>query len=1617
MQSIPDLPVICTVRVIYAFMAREEGDLSLNKGDIIRVHDNDGGWWKGSLLPGLVFGSFPSNFVEIIEEASLDAGVLLPSKPLFSQSNQQSSRPHSRQSSVDSSKFTKRKPVSSMVISNGSVNASLAPTQRRKNPQAIIGDMTDIEDTALSPTSPSAASGSVASATSITGAISTTPKQQQQQQQHSRQNSNNSQVSVAASSRLGQFTSQISQLLGSPAASRGLFAVSNEKPELQTTKASTSAESPVDLAVSTSTKSMPGAFPDGEGTSANPTMEPVQVSNEAVYNPAYADRRKSASAVVAGNKPMNPSRPGVTTGHKKGSSNALSPNVGGGRNVGNRYSMPNLFGDAAAVRPPQKQQLDDDDEVGISGKNVTQAEDPQQPGMMPRSNTPTNYYSQQFMPVQQTHYQQLGANYTNCGSNHQQEYHELRGYRHSIANLGAQPHVGHSQLQQQHLQHQQQLQDFYGQRYPIPRSDLSLENLARHNRSQSSLDPVKSQNRQNDQYPPHHPGAADSSHGRSLSQVNLRREESVNFNPYDHQAQRQSRQKVSGHHTAPLCRMQPLGGRAPSPSSIIIPQPRPQSSLATFGQSFVTSPTESDVTGSMLASPPLLSGSSTGDTPTSAGTSMSATSASYSQQPPRGDRRPKSNTARMPVIASMTASNFTTRKFSVDVQGLLSSNRNESAVELSNHQHGQFGHGSSVTMANISSFQMNGADPDKTPDQEEDLSELGTYAAKKPKTTLVRALKQIMNPRKVAEKDAIKNKNEHFAWIEMQKSLKRVNSPEPGKERAAFLNGATAPTSPIENDKVNGTVPDQDPFIVLLRCQVIKDPVTAATTTGNTNSLLDFGPNTFTQVDKVARNVNQRGPHMTPQLLSQKYLTRPYSKAPLSKLRVLFVWVSENIRLEGGPTRDVSGGRYKLGPAGDHMSTLSAAATAADLSSPNLHRSFGSCATSSILTPTSSVGSPIQYSDPAFTTGMEEFARGFLQDDAPELAQEVLTSRSSKTGEGFANLFAEMALAAGIEDIGVVKGFIKGPMDVFSREIPPANHAWNVVRIEGQYRFIDCCLASPFHPAHYPNRPQHAASFYFLSSPIDFVQSHFPTFLTYQYISPSIPPQVFLKMPFVRPAFFELGMSLVDFKRRSRLDIKDDENVEVVIRIDGCGGGHNSGRHGSLGAFGDASSARGNGSNMPGTANGGFQGVYGGECVGLGCGEGVELRAEVEAMTAEGKVVRKRALAQVMIWNPYSQVQFQQHPGAPGAGSAMLVSRASMSLGVGVVLGGRGQSTMQSHHCSGVRIAKIKAVLPPETVLGPNGVRKGVVHIYAGRKVENAPSDATPYSLALSLPIQHTGTMPKTPFNFVLPHFSPYEFYVKAPQSELLYYPHTYRFCVLSLSAQAQAAAASATAVSMAMVEKDSGNGNGPSSTVASMSPTGPTHSALAGIGMVGSLSMAPVYHNSLYHTIRRSSSSTPAPLPLGATSASASSSTLGRSSPYSMQSSGRHQQQYHQNMKSSISIASTSSLGVHNARGAAVAASNSVTSILSLSSSNNGNHNNSLGLTFAVPRPERLVLRTQTNRLYKLVYDPVRQCHEAQVEVKERGIWECVRMDDGGKSRVAREGTGGVVIASWKCV
>ncbi|KAF9138818.1 hypothetical protein BGX30_008725 [Mortierella sp. GBA39] len=75
----PALPVrekACKhVRALYNFDATAEGELSLRKGDVVRIIEEiDEGWWEGELVDasgGRHEGMFPSNYVEEIEQPQL----------------------------------------------------------------------------------------------------------------------------------------------------------------------------------------------------------------------------------------------------------------------------------------------------------------------------------------------------------------------------------------------------------------------------------------------------------------------------------------------------------------------------------------------------------------------------------------------------------------------------------------------------------------------------------------------------------------------------------------------------------------------------------------------------------------------------------------------------------------------------------------------------------------------------------------------------------------------------------------------------------------------------------------------------------------------------------------------------------------------------------------------------------------------------------------------------------------------------------------------------------------------------------------------------------------------------------------------------------------------------------------------------------------------------------------------------------------------------------------------------------------------------------------------------------------------------------------------------------
>ena len=126
----------------------------------------------------------------------------------------------------------------------------------------------------------------------------------------------------------------------------------------------------------------------------------------------------------------------------------------------------------------------------------------------------------------------------------------------------------------------------------------------------------------------------------------------------------------------------------------------------------------------------------------------------------------------------------------------------------------------------------------------------------------------------------------------------------------------------------------------------------------------------------------------------------------------------------------------------------------------------------------------------------------------------------------------EMCQAVGIQ-YEIVRGYLKTPGELpdLSSE-PRPNHWWNAVLADGEWRMMDCSLASPTNPkrALYSSTSNIAAdSFYFLAQPLEICYTHIPSNPSQQRIVPSIDPTILLSLPCALAPYFRNNLRVANF--------------------------------------------------------------------------------------------------------------------------------------------------------------------------------------------------------------------------------------------------------------------------------------------------------------------------------------------------------------------------------------------------------------------------------------------------------------------------------------------------------
>jgi transglutaminase/protease-like cytokinesis protein 3 len=170
---------------------------------------------------------------------------------------------------------------------------------------------------------------------------------------------------------------------------------------------------------------------------------------------------------------------------------------------------------------------------------------------------------------------------------------------------------------------------------------------------------------------------------------------------------------------------------------------------------------------------------------------------------------------------------------------------------------------------------------------------------------------------------------------------------------------------------------------------------------------------------------------------------------------------------------------------------------------------------------------------------------------------DIDTRRVIQTKRGcsqeMAVLVMEMCSSVGLH-AEVVRGYLKTPGEILDLDnLSRPNHWWNAVLVDGEWRIMDCSLASPSNPRRslYSHAGSQAESWYFLARPSEICYTHVPLLPEQQHICPPIAHDILMALPTSCPPYFKNNLHLLDYNTSaSRIESLELVQIQVAVPAD-----------------------------------------------------------------------------------------------------------------------------------------------------------------------------------------------------------------------------------------------------------------------------------------------------------------------------------------------------------------------------------------------------------------------------------------------------------------------------------
>lgn len=168
--------------------------------------------------------------------------------------------------------------------------------------------------------------------------------------------------------------------------------------------------------------------------------------------------------------------------------------------------------------------------------------------------------------------------------------------------------------------------------------------------------------------------------------------------------------------------------------------------------------------------------------------------------------------------------------------------------------------------------------------------------------------------------------------------------------------------------------------------------------------------------------------------------------------------------------------------------------------------------------------------------------QAYFSGDYGDNSPETVLRRRSGVCSGYARLFKVMAEAVGLE-AAVVVGFSKGYSFDANAPLKESDHAWNAVKIEGQWRLLDATWGAGYIDER-RRFVRQVDPHWFLTDPEQFVFSHLPEDQKWQLLDQPLSAEDYRRRPRVKPLLFDYELKLVSHPEAL---IEAEEQLQVVV--------------------------------------------------------------------------------------------------------------------------------------------------------------------------------------------------------------------------------------------------------------------------------------------------------------------------------------------------------------------------------------------------------------------------------------------------------------------------------------